>query len=242
MYSFQSSGASDYRTIETIHRGVTSIWNDAKGSVSYNRASQVRCKGYDKARLERLYVTVDKDGKKTLIKPEQQARFLGIDEFKLHDGHKYATVILDMESGCILWLQAGKKKQVVYDFIAHVGLEWMSNVEAVSSDMNSDFEESFLEKCPHLKVVYDHFHIVKNFNDKVVSEVRKDEQRRLTDEGDTAAANALKGSKYILTSKRETLKAKDQDAKEGKVISRGSELFKKQEVKRMENSTVGICN
>lgn len=117
-------------------------------------------KDIDKARLEGLYVTVDKDGKKTLIKPEQQARFIGIDEFKLHDGHKYATVILDMESGCILWLQAGKKKQVVYDFIDHVGLEWMSKVEAVSSDMNSDFEQAFLEKCPHMKVVYDHFHIV----------------------------------------------------------------------------------
>ena len=98
--------------------------------------------------------------------------------------------------------------------------------------MNSDFEEAFLEKCPHMKVVYDHFHIVKNFNDKVISEVRKDEQRRLIEEGDIAAAAALKGSKYILTSKRETLSAKDQDAEEGKIISRGSELFKKQEVKQ----------
>ncbi len=59
-----------------------------------------------------------------------------------------------------------------------------------------------------MKVVYDHFHIVKNFNDKVVSEVRKDEQRKLIAEGDIAAAEALKGSKYILTSKRETLVAK----------------------------------
>lgn len=78
----------------------------------------------------------------------------------------------------------------------------MSKVEAVSSDMNSDFEEAFLEKCSHLKVVYDHFHIVKNFNDKVVSEVRKYEQRRLTDEGDTAAANALKGSTYLPPSEK----------------------------------------
>ena len=54
----------------------------------------------------------------------------------------------------------------------------MSNVIAISADMNSDFEEAFKEKCPHLKIVYDYFHIVKNFNEKVVSEVRKDEQRR----------------------------------------------------------------
>lgn len=118
-------------------------------------------------------------------------------------------------------MQAGKKKQVVYDFIDHVGLEWMSKVEAVSSDMNSDFEQAFLEKCPHMKVVYDHFHIVKNFNDKVISAVRKEEQRRLIAEGDIAAAEALKGSKYILTSKRVTLEAKDQEAADGKIISRG---------------------
>ncbi|MFR0614687.1 hypothetical protein ACLUXJ_10070, partial [Lactobacillus porci] len=43
------------------------------------------------------------DGK-TLIKPERQARYLAIDEFKLHDGYKYATVIIDWETGHILYL------------------------------------------------------------------------------------------------------------------------------------------
>jgi hypothetical protein len=41
------------------------------------------------------------DGER-LIQPERQARFLGIDEFKLHDGHKYAVIIIDMETGHIL--------------------------------------------------------------------------------------------------------------------------------------------
>ena len=50
--------------------------------------------------------------------------------------------------------------------------------EAVACDMNSDFQEAFEEKCPHIQPVFDYFHIVKNFNDKVVSEIRKDEQRR----------------------------------------------------------------
>lgn len=66
---------------------------------------------------------------------------------------------MDMETGGILWLQEGKKKKVAYDFIEHAGLEWLSNVEAVSADMNSDFEEVFLDKCPHLKIVFDRFHI-----------------------------------------------------------------------------------
>ncbi len=67
----------------------------------------------------------------------------------VHNEYRYATVILDMESGCILWLHEGKKKQVVYDFIEHVGFEWISKVEAVSADMNSDFEKAFLRNASY---------------------------------------------------------------------------------------------
>lgn len=187
-------------------------------------------KEIDKERLMKKY-TVDGLGKE-LIKPEKQAKFLGIDEFKLHNGYKYATHIIDYDTGHILWIAEGKKKQVVYDFIEHVGIEWMKNVEAVACDMNSDFEEAFKEKCPHLKIVYDYFHIVKNFNDKVISEIRKDEQKRLIEMGDAEAAKKLKKSKFILFSSKETLKKKDQEVQKEKVVSKGSTLFNKQEVTR----------
>ena len=149
-----------------------------------------------------------------LKKPERQAKYLAIDEFKLHNGYKYATHIIDLETGHILWIQEGKKKQVVYDFIDHVGLDWMDGVEAVACDMNSDFQEAFEEKCPHIQPVFDHFHIVKNFNDKVVSQVRKDEQKRLLDKGDIAGSRALKRSRYILTANKSTLAEKDRLASE----------------------------
>ena len=177
-------------------------------------------KDIDLKRLKEKYTV---DGK--LIKPETQAKYLGIDEFKLHDGHVYATHIIDMETGHILWIAKGKKKQVVYDFIDHVGLEWMDSVEAVACDMNSDFQEAFEERCEWIQPVFDYFHIVKNFNDKVVAEVRKDEQRRLLEEGDVEAAKSLKRTKYILTSNRSTLQKKDKEAAEGKVIHKGSDLF-----------------
>ena len=186
-------------------------------------------KAIDKRRLEELYV---EDGK--LRRPDEQARFLGIDEFKLHNGHKYATHIINMKNGHILWIAEGKKKQVVYDFIEHVGMEWMSHVEAVALDMNSDFQEAFKEKCPHLRMVFDYFHIVKNFNDKVVGEIRKDEQKRLIAEGDLEAAKLLKHSKYIVTSSRETLARKDREAKEGKVLRKKGEVFPVSEVKRKD--------
>jgi transposase len=185
-------------------------------------------KDIDKKRLEAKY-TVNGEGKE-LIKPEKQSEFLGIDEFKLHNGRKYATVIIDLQTGHVLYLAHTKKKQVVYDFMDFVGEEWMKGVKAVSSDMNADYGDAFTERCPHIKVVYDHFHIVKNFNDNVVTKVRNEEIRRLTEEGDTEAANSLKGSKYVLMSNRETLEQKDKDAAEGKVLSKEGILFNGSEV------------
>ena len=137
-------------------------------------------KAIDKRRLEELYV---EDGK--LRRPDEQARFLGIDEFKLHNGHKYATHIINMKNGHILWIAEGKKKQV-------------------------------------------------DFNDKVVGEIRKDEQKRLIAEGDLEAAKLLKHSKYIVTSSRETLARKDREAKEGKVLRKKGEVFPVSEVKRKD--------
>ena len=187
-------------------------------------------KEIDKERLINKY-TVNGEGKK-LIKPEEYANYLAIDEFKLHDGYRYATHIINLENGHILWIAEGKKKKVVYDFIDHVGLAWMDHVKAVACDMNSDFEEAFKEKCPHIKIVYDHFHIVKNLNEKVISEIRKDEQKRLEESGDKEAARRLKKTKFILMSNKETLEKKDKEAENQKTISRGSELFKKAELKR----------
>lgn len=187
-------------------------------------------KAIDMRRLQGKY-TVDGKGKE-LLKPDHYARRLAIDEFKLHKRHKYATLIIDLDTGNVLWIQHGKKKQVVKDFIKHVGMEWMEHVESVACDMNSDFQEEFEAECKHITIVFDHFHIMKNFNEKVIAEVRKDEQRRLIKEGNIEEAKHLKGSKYILTSSRETLAKKDKEAEEGKVIVEGSELFKRSEVKR----------
>ncbi|MBO8436250.1 MAG: ISL3 family transposase [Spirochaetes bacterium] len=185
-------------------------------------------KEIDKKRLQDKYTV---DGR-ALKKPEKQARHLAIDEFKLHGGNKYTTVIIDLDTGHILWLAHGKKKECVHAFIDFVGEEWMDGVEAVACDMNSDFQEVFEQRCEHITVVFDHFHIIKNFNDKVVSSVRKEEQARLMKEGNEKAARSLKRSKYVLTSKRETLQKKDKEEAKGKVLQSGSELFHRSEVKR----------
>lgn len=166
--------------------------------------------------------TVNGEGN-TLKRPVEFCKYLGVDEFLLHKGYKYATVIMDLETNHILYLAYGKKKQVIYDFIEWIGMDWMKNVKAIACDMNSDFEEAFKEKCNWIKVVFDRFHIVKNFNEKVISNVRKDIQKQMIEEGDIEGAKSLKGSKYILMSNRETLLKKEQET----VKTNESVLFKK---------------
>ena len=188
-------------------------------------------KDIDKKRLEGRYTVLDKDGKRHLMKPEKQTRAIAIDEFKLHDGHVYATVIIDLETGHILWIAHGKRKQAILDFIEHAGREWVDTVEAVACDMNSDYQDVFEEEFDHIQVVFDHFHIVKNFNEKVIAEVRKDEQRRLYAEGNRKGAESLKKTKYILYSKRETLQRNDKESEDGKIIVHEGELFPRMEVR-----------
>ena len=135
---------------DLLSRGLTLKMVSEITAIGKNTVKQI-----DLERLRDRYTIVGE----RLIKPERQARILGIDEFLLHKGHKYATVIIDMETGHILWLAYGRKKACVYAFIEHVGLEWMAGVEAVACDMNSDFQQAFQDRCPHIKVVFDFFHL-----------------------------------------------------------------------------------
>lgn len=112
-------------------------------------------------------------------------------------------------------------------------------MQAVACDMNSDFQKAFEEKCPHLEIVFDYFHVVKNFNDKVISEIRKDEQKRLLEEGKVKAANMLKGSKFILTSSQEGLRSKDKAAAEGKVFRKRASSSKSKRLPAKEAGRKG---
>ena len=59
----------------------------------------------------------------------------------------------------------------------------MGSVEAVACDMNYDFEDASRRSVPELSLCSTTFYIIKNFNNKVVSAIRKDKERRLYEEG-----------------------------------------------------------
>ncbi len=102
----------------------------------------------------------------------------------------------------------------------------MQGVVAVACDMNSDFQEDLQERCPHLQIVFDHFHIINTFNDKVVSPIRIEEQKRLIAEDNEEGAKLLKHGKHILTAKKSTLARKDETARKDKIKCKGNNFFK----------------
>ena len=50
-----------------------------------------------------------------------------VDEFLLPKGNEYLTIIINLETGHVLWLLYSKKK-ALYDFIKFVGEEWMDGM------------------------------------------------------------------------------------------------------------------
>lgn len=233
---FQATGHRITNPLYNYARDLLSMGLTNKAVASLTGLGKNTVKDIDKERLLERYTT---DGKH-LRKPERQARHLGVDEFLLHKGHEYATVVIDLETGYVLWLAHGKKKQALYDFIDYVGEEWMDGVEAVACDMNSDYQEVFEDRCPHIQVVFDYFHIRKNFNEKVIAEVRKDEQRRLYAEGRDEEARRLKKTKYILSSNRSTLKDRDEASLKDREAELNDKIFSGGRVREIKGGNMAL--
>ena len=172
----------------------------------------------DKERLEDLYGE---------MKPETRPVFIGIDEFSLHHNHRYATVVVDLCTGHVIYLEEGNSKAQAEHFIRKMGPDVMRGVIGVSMDMNAQFSTVFEQMCPWIRIVYDPFHIIRHYNDNVLTEIRRAEQRRLTDEIEkarkekdfillkelTLSYSVLKRSNFLILANRTTLKARDDAAR-----------------------------
>ena len=213
----------------------------------------------------KLIKDIDKTNLRTKygeMKPTHYSPYICVDEFSLHKGHQYATVVLDWQTGEILFLEKGHSERQLLHFFQKVGYEWMSHVQAIAMDMNAQYAKAVTGKYPHIAVVYDAFHIVKNFNDRIITELRRQEQRSLLEhiaqasiqlarlnkelrKGDEdtkeetlcridekkldlkevkRAYSAMKGSRFILLTRRDVLRRKDEIARQ-----RNQELYDRSE-------------
>lgn len=118
---------------------------------------------------------------------------IGIDEKAFRKGHKYATLVTDLDRGCVLYVGADRKQASLEGFWSTLTAEQLAAIEAVAMDMWDPYENSVRQHLPEAedKIVYDKFHVAKHLGE-AVDRVRRAENKVLRAEGD----ESLVGTKY----------------------------------------------
>lgn len=131
-----------------------------------------------------------------VIEPDRsRLRYLLMDEFALHKGHRYASVVSCAETQQILWVSEGRSRQAIRPFFAWLGAG-CGQIEAVAMDMNTAFDLEVQQHCPQAAVVYDLFHVVAKFGREVIDRVRVDQANQLRQ--DQPARRVVKRSRWLL--------------------------------------------
>jgi transposase len=118
---------------------------------------------------------------------------IGIDEKAYKKGHKYFTIVSNLDTGTIVWIGEDRTRSTIDAFWASFSEEQKANIEGVAMDMWVPYYESTLEHLPNAaeKIVFDKFHIASYLSKAV------DEVRRTTVRSQGKEASDLKGTKYI---------------------------------------------
>ncbi|GER86261.1 ISL3 family transposase [Dictyobacter vulcani] len=90
--------------------------------------------------------------------PLPTPRFLGIDEFAVRKGHRYATILCNLEQREVMEVCLGRKLDDVVALLNR--LEHPENVQAVSMDMSASFAPAVRKALPQVQIVVDHFHVI----------------------------------------------------------------------------------
>ena len=105
-------------------------------------------------------------------------RILAIDEFALHKGHSYATCVMDVETGIVLWVGKGRSINDFSKFFEEIPSDLLSAVIAVAMDMNASYNQLVTKHLPNAQIVYDRFHMQAQYGRDVLGVVRLDEARK----------------------------------------------------------------
>ena len=139
---------------------------------------------------------------KRFSKPKlKHLKQIAIDEISIGKGHHYLTVVLDLVTGAVVFVGDGKGSDALIAFWKRLKA-CKANVEAVAIDMSPAYIRAVKDNLPNATIVFDHFHIIKMFNDKL-SEFRRDLQHQVKD---TAQQRVLKGTRWLLLKNPENLK------------------------------------
>jgi len=105
--------------------------------------------------------------------------YLAVDEFAIHKGHRYATCVMDLVRGDVLWVGKGRAMKDFVKFFEHFASnDYLSEVKAVAMDMNASYNRLVEENLPNAQIVYDRFHVQSQFGRDVLGQVRLAEAKR----------------------------------------------------------------
>ena len=129
---------------------------------------------------------------------------IGVDEIQYAKGHKYLTLVYQIDLGATRLLWVGKERTIesFRGFFTVIGDELASKICFVCSDMWEPYLKVIREKCSEALHILDRFHIVAKMN-KALDEVRAGESRRMAREG---YQPVLKKSRWLLLKREENLK------------------------------------
>lgn len=145
-------------------------------------------------------------------------RRLAIDEIAVRKGHSYMTVVLDYDTGRVVWMGDGRQIDTLDRFFENMPEHVRNGIQAVALDMWDAFINAVKRWCPSADIVFDLFHVVKAFN-KVIDDIRNEEFRKSDQQG----RELLKGSKYLLIRRGENLR-RDQRARLKEILAANERL------------------
>jgi transposase len=127
-------------------------------------------------------------------------RHVAIDEISIGRGHRYLTVVLDLDSGAVVFVGDGKGADSLLPFWKRLQGS-RARIKAVATDMSPAYTAAVRDNLPRAIHVFDRFHVVKLFNEKFTL-FRQELQREA--EG-PLQKKVLKGTRWLLLKNPENL-------------------------------------
>ena len=122
---------------------------------------------------------------------------IGVDEISIRKGQRYLTVVVDHDSGRLVWAAPGRDRKTVEQFLELLGKERCQQIKLVSCDMASWITGPVSQRCPNASVCYDPFHLVQLATD-ALDEIRREVWNEARRQGQQQLARELKGARFAL--------------------------------------------
>jgi transposase len=151
-------------------------------------------------------------------------RRIGIDEISHRKGHRYLTVVVDHDSGRLVWAAPGHDEATLHRFFDALGEQRSAQLCLVSADAADWIANAVAARCPQAVLCLDPFHIVRWATD-ALDQVRRRTWNTARRSGQPTLARELKGARFALWKNPEHLTVR-QRGKLARVAQVNQHLYK----------------